>query len=90
MSAIPTVPGLPVDPELSRRLKRNTTTLARAKDERDSLILEAHDAGASLREIGALVGLSHIGVRRIINHHRGGPLDHTGDAYVNRTKDGES
>lgn len=72
-----TLPGLPVDPALSRRLKRTAATLARTKGERDRLILEAHDGGASLREIGELVGMSHVGVRNVINAHRGGPMDHT-------------
>jgi predicted transcriptional regulator len=77
MSSTLTVPGLPVDPDLSRRLKRNRLTRDRALEERDRLILEAHDAGASLREIAVLVGLTHVGVRNVINAHRGGPMDHT-------------
>lgn len=34
--------------------------------ERDGLIREAHAAGASLREIAQLVGLSHTGVKKIV------------------------
>jgi hypothetical protein len=53
-------------------MKRNTSTLSRAMQERDRLIYEAHLGGASLREIAALVGLTHVGVRRIIAHYISG------------------
>lgn len=61
-----TVPPVPVDPALSKRLSR---TSQKAKDytaERNRLIVEAHAAGGGVREIARLVGLSHPAVLRIL------------------------
>ena len=35
-------------------------------DKRDAAIVEAHQEGLSLRAIGDAVGLSHMGVKRIV------------------------
>jgi hypothetical protein len=61
-----TVPPVPVDPALSKRLSR---TSQKAKDytaERNRLIVEAHAAGGGVREIARLVGLTHPAVLRIL------------------------
>lgn len=57
--------SMPVDPELARELKRSAQLHERSRKRRDMLIREAHTAGASLREIGALAGLSHVAVLKI-------------------------
>lgn len=67
-----TSPGTPanvgaVDDELAKRLRRNALMLDRWRASRDSCIREAREAGASYREIAAEVGLSHVGVMKIIN-----------------------
>jgi DNA invertase Pin-like site-specific DNA recombinase len=61
-----------IDPQLARRLKaagENAAAdrkVADASDaERDALIREARAAGGSLREIAAVVGLSHTQVKNI-------------------------
>ncbi len=61
-----TVPPVPVDPALSKRLARASQ---KAKDytvERNRLIVEAHAAGGGVREIARLVGLTHPAVLRIL------------------------
>lgn len=63
----PTNVGLvAVEKYLSSRLRRASTRAQFWLRERDQLIREAHAAGASLREIAALVDLSHVGVKKII------------------------
>lgn len=37
--------------------------------ERDAQIIEAHQAGDSLREIGRITGLSHPAVKKIVDKH---------------------
>lgn len=51
---------------LASRLARSAKQEQFWLRERDTLIREAHAAGASLREIGAVVGLSHVGVKKIV------------------------
>lgn len=58
---------VPIDPALAKRVRAVAQAAERKRQERDQLILEAHEAGASLREIGELVGLSHVGVMKIVN-----------------------
>lgn len=60
-----TVSPMPVDPELAKRLKAASSKLSDWQRERDRLIVEALEAGASLREVAALVGLSGPGVMKI-------------------------
>lgn len=61
-----TVPGVPVDPDLTRKLKTAASKEREWREQRDQLIYEAWNAGASLREIADLVRLSHVGVRKIV------------------------
>lgn len=56
-----------VTPEMSEKLAAAKDAYAEQKRIRDELILEAHRAGDSLRDIAAKVGLSFSGVRKIIN-----------------------
>jgi len=54
-------------PATRKRLK------AASVEERNKAICDAHAEGASLREIAAVVGLTHAGVRKIINQSKGAP-----------------
>jgi hypothetical protein len=45
--------------------------LAASVTERNKAICDARDEGASLREIAVVVGLTHAGVRKIINQSKG-------------------
>lgn len=63
-----TVPQV-LDPELAKRLERVVLRLQQLEGERDQLILEARDAGASLREIAAHAGMSHVGIKKLIGRH---------------------
>lgn len=54
-----------VPPELAERLRRAAGKVDRWLAERDALIFEAREAGGSSREIGAMVGLSHVQVLNI-------------------------
>ena len=61
-----TVPPVPLDDRTARNL---VTAGSKAREwtvRRDTLIRTAHTARGSLREIGKLVGLSHIGIRKIV------------------------
>lgn len=61
---------MPVPPDIAKRLRRTTSRLLAASAielERNRLIIEAHEAGASLREIAKEAGLTHVAVKRIID-----------------------
>lgn len=60
------VADVPIDPALAKRVRAVAQAAEKKRQERDELILAAHAAGASLREIGDLVGLSHVGVMKIV------------------------
>ena len=68
-----TVPAVTLDADTARKLKRAGDATRAATVNRDHLIVEAHQAGASLREIAQAVGLTHVGVKKIIDRalHRG-------------------
>lgn len=61
-----TVPHVALDPAMERRLRAAAKKVQDGTAERNQLIVEASEAGASLREIAAAVGLEHTGVRKII------------------------
>lgn len=58
-----------MDPVLAKRLATVVRRLQELGDERDQLILEARDQGASLREIADLAGMSHVGIKKLIGRH---------------------
>ena len=67
-----TVSPMPIDPDLAKRIEKNRTAIDGLEDtqasllnERDELIRKAVADGASLREVAALVGLSHTQVANI-------------------------
>jgi uncharacterized coiled-coil DUF342 family protein len=66
VNALATVHPVALDDALARRLRRASELLDRHRQGRDQLIREAHEAGASYREIAAAVGLSHVGVMKIV------------------------
>ncbi len=55
-----------LDPILKRKLSQAGMKVALTIRQRNELVREAHAAGASLREIADAVGLSHPGVKKII------------------------
>lgn len=59
-----------VEPVLARKLRAAGLRAVRAHEQRDELVREAIKAGGSLREVAALVGLSHQAVK-FIAHGRG-------------------
>jgi hypothetical protein len=59
-----------LSPETARKLRAARRAREAAIRKRDLAILEAVAAGASLRAIGAEVGLTHEGVRRIVRAER--------------------
>lgn len=65
-----TVPPVTVDRALARRLQRAAERIEASTTERDRLIVEALDAGGSLREVAALVGLTGPGVMKIRDRMR--------------------
>lgn len=66
MRDLVTLPDVALDPKVARRLDTLAKRLDRTIEERDQLIVEAHGAGAGLREIARAVGMTHVGVRDIV------------------------
>lgn len=58
-----------MDPALARRLAAVVRRLTELEAERDQLILQAREEGASLREIAALAGMTHVGIKKLIGRH---------------------
>ena len=62
----PTLAGVPLDKDIARQLERATAKVESAAHDRDRLILLAYASGASLRDIAVVVGLTHVGVKKLI------------------------
>lgn len=58
---------MPLAPVDARRLRAVAERAGRLVAERDRLIRSAVRSGASLREVARLVGMSHSGVKRVID-----------------------
>lgn len=58
-----------LDPVLSKRLAAVVRRLEELEGERDQLILQAREQGASLREIAQQAGMSHVGIKKLIGRH---------------------
>ena len=58
-----------LDPRVARRLDALAKKLDRTIEERNQLIVEAHREGAGLREIARAAGMTHPGVKDIIQRH---------------------
>lgn len=78
MSGGTTVAAVTVPADIARQLKRarakhhrQALGLADTVLERDRIIVAAVEAGGSLREVGALAGLSQEAVRLIVNKAKG-------------------
>ena len=56
-----------MDDELRRKLRKAAQLQSKWREERDNLIRDASQAGATLRDIAAVVGLSHVSVMKIVN-----------------------
>lgn len=65
-----TVPAVTVDPRIAQRLRKIADRMEADRAERDRLIVEALDAGGSLREVAELVGLTGPGVMKIRDRAR--------------------
>jgi hypothetical protein len=61
--------SLTVDRQRARRLASAAGKAAQWKQERDAPIVEEHQAGAGLREIGRNAGLSHPAIKKIVEKH---------------------
>lgn len=61
-----TVRTVTMEPAMIRKLANAAKKATDWTQERNRLIKEAHQGGASYREIGRAVGLSHVGVRGIV------------------------
>jgi hypothetical protein len=71
MPAVTESPGaifrsVPVPPHIAAELRRTAKRMEQDKARRDELIRDAHDAGASLREIEKVAGITHVAVLKII------------------------
>lgn len=54
------------------------------REQRDALILAAHAAGLSARQIGRIVGLSHVRVLRVVTNGRGGLPQASGNVHPDK------
>jgi len=61
-----------VDRQRARLLTAAATKTLKWRRERDTLIVREHQAGAGLRELGRLTGLSHPAVKKIVDKHAAG------------------
>lgn len=52
--------------ETERRLRKAGQAVSKSLAERDLAIAQASEEGASLREIAKVVGLSHVGVKKVM------------------------
>lgn len=68
-----TLPQVAVDPVLAKRLARVADRHRKDEQERDELIAQAVAEGGKLREVAALVGLSHVAVMKIANRTKSQP-----------------
>lgn len=55
-----------LDLDLAKRLSRASERIDRTVENRDRLILLAYARGASLRDIGDAAGLTHVGVKKLV------------------------
>lgn len=65
----PTTTVTTMDPATARRLRAIANRLNELDAERAQLILQAHAEGASLREIGEVAGMSHVGIKKLLTRH---------------------
>lgn len=63
---VATVPAVPVDPATAKAIAAAAKRARESTIERDRLIVQAYRAGGGMREIARLAGLTHPGVRRIL------------------------
>lgn len=66
MTAVTTFPPVALDADTRKLLARTAQKAREATAERDRLVREAAAQGASLRELGDAIGMTHTGVRRIL------------------------
>jgi len=66
MITLPTIITVPIDRAISKELQRVAKKLEALLAERNDLIIKATEDGASLREIGNLLGVNHVTVRNIL------------------------
>ena len=55
-----------VDTDMAKRLRKAGAAVTKAVGERNAAIVEARDAGCSLRDIASEVGITHVAVHKII------------------------
>lgn len=68
-----TVHEMPVDPADARKLAGAASKSREWTEQRDRLIVEAVQAGGSLREVAETVGLSHTAVAKIVRRSKAEP-----------------
>lgn len=66
---------MPMTDETRKALVRAGKQFDRWRVEREDLIIQAHREGASLREIGIHVGLTHVAVMKILRNANLNPVD---------------
>lgn len=67
MAESPTLTEVPLERSTTKELQRLAKKLDELVTERDRLILKAKLEGASLRDIGNLLGVNHVTVKNILD-----------------------
>lgn len=57
---------MPMEPELAKQLLRTVGNIDKHQIERERLIVLAYVRGASLRDIASVAGMTHVGVKKLI------------------------
>ena len=66
MTVPSTIDAVPIAPDNLRDLQRAAKKLDAATSERNAALLKAHEDGASLREIAAVLEMNHVTVSNLI------------------------
>lgn len=65
-----TVPAMALDPKMRRKLEHEADRARAHTIARNALIVAAVAAGASLREVGEAVKLTHVAIKKIVDKER--------------------
>lgn len=73
MVMLTTTTFAPVDPAKQRRLMVIVKRMDDLTEERDKLIREMRDEGGSLREIALYAGMTHMGIKKLLERNEPDP-----------------
>lgn len=63
-------PVVTAEDEVITKLTKTSAKAERMLSERDKLIVRAYAMGVSLRRIGNAVGMTHVGIKKLVDRHQ--------------------